>query len=272
MKLHHRFAAAVLFVIAALSMTAHAVPVSGQGTWETTLQGRDLDGNLANFEAYYDTVLGITWLANANYAQTNGHDDDGAMTWTTANAWAASLNPYGSGISGWRLPYTNPIDGTTADDATIAWDGSEDRGYNVSAPGTLYAGSTASEMAHLYFNTLGNKAYCAPGPYLQCTVQTGWGLNNTGPFSNLQDYHWSWSATPYAPFTDYAWTFHFDVGDQDIDTAFQDTIYEPAFLYAWAVHSGDVGASVVPLPATIWLFGSGLAGLIGFARCKKQAV
>jgi len=26
------------------------------------------------------------------------------MNWTTANTWAANLNPYGSNISGWRLP------------------------------------------------------------------------------------------------------------------------------------------------------------------------
>jgi len=29
-------------------------------------------------------------------------------------------------------------------------------------------------------------------------------------------------------------------------------------------------ASVVPIPATVWLFGSGLLGLVGIARRKKQ--
>jgi hypothetical protein len=34
----------------------------------------------------------------------------------------------------------------------------------------------------------------------------------------------------------------------------------------------DSGAqSAVPLPATVWLFGSGLLGLIGMARRKKVA-
>lgn len=50
----------------ALYAEVHAIPVSGQGTWETTLQGRDLDGNAATFEAYYDTVLDITWLADTD--------------------------------------------------------------------------------------------------------------------------------------------------------------------------------------------------------------
>ncbi|HHJ36602.1 MAG TPA: VPLPA-CTERM sorting domain-containing protein [Gammaproteobacteria bacterium] len=40
-------------------------------------------------------------------------------------------------------------------------------------------------------------------------------------------------------------------------------------LYAWAVQSGNVGTAVVPIPAAVWLFGSGLIGLIGLTRRKK---
>lgn len=32
---------------------------------------------------------------------------------------------------------------------------------------------------------------------------------------------------------------------------------------------GDITYSVVPVPAAVWLFGSGLIGLLGFARRKK---
>jgi len=39
--------------------------------------------------------------------------------------------------------------------------------------------------------------------------------------------------------------------------------------YGWAVRAGDVGA--VPVPAAVWLFGSGLLGLVGVARKKKAA-
>ena len=74
-------------------LSAHAVGISGQGTWETTLQARDLDGNLTTAEAYYDTALEITWLADANYAGTT-------MAWGTANSWAVNLNPYDSGTTG----------------------------------------------------------------------------------------------------------------------------------------------------------------------------
>lgn len=251
MKFHHRWAATALFVIASgVSALTHAAPVSGQGTWETTLQGRDLDGNLATFEAYYDTTLNITWLANANYAQTSGYDADGLMNWTTANSWAAGLNPYGSNITGWRLPttidagctYTNYYQGV-------------DCGYNI---------TTHSEMSYMFYVTLGDKAYYDTSG----SPQAGWGLTNSGPFSNVQSdiYNPYWSATEYAPpFTGYARRFYFSDGLQDGDD-------KAHSYYAWAVHAGDVGASAVPVPAAVWLFGSGLLGLIGFARRKKEVV
>ena len=37
--------------------------------------------------------------------------------------------------------------------------------------------------------------------------------------------------------------------------------------YGWAVRAGDVSA--VPVPAAVWLFGSGLIGLLGLARRKR---
>jgi hypothetical protein len=39
----------------------------------------------------------------------------------------------------------------------------------------------------------------------------------------------------------------------------------PSFHYSW---SFTVASTVVPVPATVWLFGSGLMGLIGVARRK----
>jgi hypothetical protein len=223
-----------------------------------SLVGRDLDGNLSTTEAYYDTVLDITWLGDGNYAGT-------AMDWATANSWAAGLDPYGSGITGWRLPDTNPIDGTTADDATYSYIGAEDRGYNVSAPGTLYAGSTASMMAHLFYNTLGGVAFCNS---TGCGIPN-WGLSNTGPFSNIQPTRY-WTATEYAPYTNhnYAWGFDMEGGAQNGFN--KGTNY----YYAWAVHYGDVGtaigAAVVPVPAAVWLFGSGLLGLLGLGRRRRH--
>lgn len=196
-----------------------AVAVSGQGTWETTLQGRDLDGNLATAEAYYDTVLNITWLADTNYSGIS-------MDWAPAIAWAAALDPYSSGITGWRLPNTDPVNGTDYS--------GDDFGWNISAPGTLYAGSTASEMAHLYYNTLGNLSpYFPSGEF----GQPGAGLTNTGPFSNIHvfDEDGYWSATEWSDTA--AWYFYFVNGYQDIT---EKTDVE-GDRYSWAVHDGDVG-------------------------------
>jgi hypothetical protein len=217
----------------AVSTTLHAASISGQGTWETTLQGRDLDGNISDgFEAYYDTSLNITWLADTNYAGT-------AMQWATANAWAGSLNPYGSGINGWRLP---TVTDTGPSGCNFAYTGT-DCGFNVN--------TATSEMAHMFYTTLGDKAYYNTSGI----AQAGYGLTNTGPFSNVQS-NFYWSTTEYAPSTSYAWYFHFGYGDQEYNGK--------AFSYfAWAVHAGDVGATVVPVPAAAWLFGSGLLGLVG---------
>lgn len=253
MKIQNVLGAVSACVLTLSTFAVQPAPVSGQGTWESTLQGRDLDSNLSTFEAYYDTVLDITWLADANYAGT-------PMNWTTANSWAAGLNPYGSGIMGWRLPDTSPADGV-AYDYNYAADGSTDSGYNISAPDTAHAGSTASEMAHLFYNTLGNLGYCDPVLSSGSTCsgpQSGLGLSNAGPFSNVQSNTY-WSATEYAPLPVNAWYFTMNRGDQRNTSKYNNR-------YAWAVHSGDVGASAVPVPAAVWLFGSGLFGLVGVAR------
>lgn len=230
-----------LCAAAAIPNIASAVAISGQGTWESTLQGRDLDGNLATFEAYYDTALNITWLANANYAGA-------AMNWTNANAWAAGLDPYGSGITGWRLPTT--ID-TGAPGAQCSYSGT-DCGVNID--------TASSEMAHMFYTTLGDNSYYTTSGM---DLQDGGGLTNTGPFSNIQSNVY-WSATEYSTNTYYAWGFNFGNGGQGINVKINDSIY------AWAVHAGDVGASAVPVPAAAWLFGSGLLGLVGMSRKHRR--
>jgi hypothetical protein len=101
---------------------------------------------------------------------------------------------------------------------------------------------TGSEMGDLFYNALGN---------------TAGSLTNTGPFSNVQSNNY-WSATEYAPDTTSAWLFTMyngHLGRYSKGNGF----------YGWAVLSGDV----VPVPAAVWLFGSGLLGLVGVARRKK---
>ncbi len=184
---HTVLGAACVSILIAVSGAAQAVAISGQGTWESTLQGRDLDGDLSTSEAYYDTVLDITWLADANYGSGSIYDDigvndiygtttDGEMTWQNALDWAASLNPYDSGIADWRLPTTVDV-GNNGCSYTSVYQG-VDCGDNI---------TTHSEMSHMFYVSLGNKAYYSTsGVY-----QPGYGLSNTGPFSNVQsDIYW----------------------------------------------------------------------------------
>jgi hypothetical protein len=119
----------------------------------------------------------------------------------------------------------------------------------------------------MYYVTLGNAGAYEPGfPDSTSVVPNPlWGLViNTGPFSNLQAIgfqdHNYWTGTEASSFQ--ALNFNFYNG-------FQDTFLQSKPYYAWAVRSGDLPLlAAVPVPAAVWLFGSGLLGLIGIARRK----
>lgn len=189
--------------------------------------------------AYYDDAADLTWLADADYA-------NGQMTWDQANTWVAGLNV--GGVTGWRLANTVDV-GNDGETYTNFYQG-VDAGYNI---------TTHSELSNMFYNVLGNTAkYDTSGAPTGCTAPN-FCLSNTGPFSNLRaDYYWS--ATEYAADTNYAWGLGMDDGGQG-------KIDKSSSLYAWAVQSGDVSA--VPVPAAVWLFGSGLIGLAGLAKRKK---
>ena len=205
------------------------------------------------FGLIYDDELDITWLQDANYAKTSGHDADGRMNWSNANAWAANLS-YDGGIYGiiddWRLTDVNPVD-NTAFDYSFSYDGSTDRGYNID--------SKQSEMGYMFYQNLGNTGY-----YDTSGTTTGCSgvdlcLSNTGLFDNLESYVY-WSAVEYAPSTSVAWAFYTGLGRQDPGSKGHE-------FYAWAVRSGDVTASTVPEPGVVLLMASGLLGVVS---CRKK--
>lgn len=238
----------------------HAGPVPGLGTWETTLQSRDINGD-GKVDAFFDTVLNISWLANGNAGAGSVFDStgystatDGKMKWADATAWAAGLDVYGT--TGWRLPATRDTGG-----AGCNWSnaGGTDCGYNVqtiSANGqTVY-----SEMAHMYYVTLGNLARCTPG-HASCVLQGGAGVVNSAGFEDLEwGVYWSGS-TVHNP-SPAAWSFGFNDGVQDGHTV-------PLEFYAWAVHDGDVGGAV-PEPASLALVLLAL-GLAAHAQRRPAA-
>ena len=204
---------------------------------QATLVGRDINGlavagSSAGAVFLYDTTLNITWLRNANV--------NGLMNWGQANTWAAgySLGSY----SGWRLP-TMVDTGTSG--CNFSYAGGTDCGYNVQTT----SGSTVySEMASLFYDTLGNKAYCPPGN-ATCigpgVPQTSWGLTNVGDFLNMQS-NFYWSGTEYAPGPGGAWGFDTGNGGQDAND-------KNIPFYAMAVRPGDVLAAQVPEPESLVL-------------------
>jgi hypothetical protein len=224
------------------------------GAAHAALQGRDLNGSVGSFEAYYDTDLDITWLADANYAKTSGYDADGRMSWAAANTWAAQLSFYNpltnETIDDWRLPTTTD---TGAAGCQFAYTGT-DCGYNVNP--------ASSEMAHLYFVELGNLSYytttgAVSGAYAGGSNPNST-LDNVGPFINFRsDFYWS--GTEYAPNPSGAWVFFTSYGSQG-------SIDKTVNFYALAVRPGDVAA--VPEAETYALMLAGL-GLIGW-RARRR--
>ena len=199
---------------------------------QAALQDRDLDGDSVT-DAFYDTTLNITWLRNA--------DVNGSMTWDNAMAWAADYSI--GGYSDWRLP-------TMLDTGTVGCNYSNfgtDCGYNVQTT----SGSTVySEMASLWYDTLGNVGYC--DALCVSEPQIGWGVTNTGDFLNLLPRYY-WYSLEYASDTSVAWEFSNFTGRQTASYKDYNT------FHAMAVHPGDVLA--VPEPGTLVLVALALAGL-----------
>lgn len=250
MRSHRAAVAFVAFILGLCGPSlAGAVGVSGQGTWESTLEGRDLDGNVSTAEAWYDTVLGITWLADANYAETSGYAV--RMDWYEAGSWISALTI--GGIGGWRLPTWTDMGPF---DCNHGFSGT-DCGYNVD--------TSSGEMAHMHYVTLGNLAFYDTSGNGE---QPGWGLTNTGPFANLQAFRY-WTSETFPGNVYSAVYFAFDTGEQYVSA--KTALGGVADQYAWAVHAGDVGVPVVPEPGTLWLCGTALAALGGAGRRRKAS-
>lgn len=211
----------------------------GSGTAQAALQGRDLNGSIDSFEAYYDTDLNITWLADANYAQTSGFDQS-TWNWYTASTWVANLSfTNGANVyDNWRLPTTLQPDASCSGLSTPY-------GYNC----------TGSEMGHLFYLELGGTAHHSI-------------VESTDPdlekFTNIhQGYYWG--STEYTQYPTGVWGFNFFGGFQI--AANKTDVYYPI----WAVSDGDVGIAAIPEPESYAMMLAGLGLIAAMARRRKIA-
>ncbi len=164
---------------------------------------------------------------------------NGLTDWQSQKDWAA-------GLDGALMYNIDP-------GYTITWDDDDWRlPTTVDENDSIGYGKTNSEMGHLYNTGLGNGT----------GGMTNTGPTNTGDFQNLVATVY-WSGTEYSGNTNNAWRFHFNDG-------YQDTFNKASNLYGMAVRSGQVATAAVPVPASVWLFGSGLVGLIGVSRRKRR--
>lgn len=208
----------------------------------------------------YDDVLDVTWLADANYAATSGHDTDGRMTWLAATTWAANLNFYDSvrnvTLTGWRLPSASPINGMFFN-YSLSNAGDTDVGYNISAHGTTYEKSTNSEIAYMYYINFGLQGFYD----LNGVWQSGYGVGSSdkvdiGDIKNLKASAY-WTNSVYGFEANSAFLFNTALGLQrGLDKDFEN--------YVWLVRDGDV--ALVPEPASAIMFCVGLTGLVLIRR------
>ncbi|HHZ94212.1 MAG TPA: DUF1566 domain-containing protein [Flavobacteriales bacterium] len=176
-------------------------------------------------QAYYDTVLDITWLGDANYAMTSGYDDDGYMDWEDSLLWADQL--VYAGFDNWRLPSKKKTSDPFVETCI---------GYNCDD----------TEMAFMFYVNLGGDG--------GATKLTG----DQGPFVNIRPEYWADIVVD----SEHSINYHFSDGIQFTHPNYNE-------FAVWAVMDGDIGA--VPIPASVWLFCSGLLGLFGATRWKDRA-
>jgi hypothetical protein len=197
----------------------------------------------------YSSVSNVTWTQDANLFKTM-YDADSSLIYQIASvtpiyndpAWGVQIiDPGDFSISTGRmswwggLAFTNYLN-------SINYAGSNQWRLPTSNAIEGYSGTAGHELAQLFYTELGGAA--------------GNNIPNTANFTNEQAFAY-WSGTEYASNPNNAWNFFTNGG-------YRDNIIKLGKFYAWAVSPGQVSA--VPVPGAVWLFGTGLVGLLGLKR------
>lgn len=176
---------------------------------------------------------GLVWLDFPNpYCQTWQYQMNWATNVIGSRLTVELFDGYTSDIdwsTGWRLP-------SSGDNPGFGYD------------------QTTSEFGHLFYVSLGNAGHSAPV--------------SKGPFAYLRTTPNSsgyWTETTYLASNGVTYSYGFL-----FSTGYQLTAYQSGQFYAMAVHPGTVSYTApVPVPATAWLLGAGLLGLVGIRRKNK---
>ena len=219
----------------------------------------DLDGDLSNgHEGVYDDVLDVTWLADANVAESNdfgvGASSTGAMQWATAEAMVAAMNASNGGsgylgINNWRQPSVLPLNGSSFDTANLTYDGSTDNGFQIGAPispaynpngqSPGFMGSEPMYHFHSNFEALG-ACYGVGTTLTACLDGSLRGiLNAPDPnnynsfFANIKDGSY-WTGTELSASSPNAFYFTTNNGSQQVGP-------KTTTFFAWPVADGMYG-------------------------------
>lgn len=247
------------------------------GTWSSA-RGINNSGAIVGFSKLFNTSF-----THAFIYENGVMSDLGTLGGTESNAYAISDAGYVTGnsrVASGEIHAFIAHDGVMSDLGTIA--GKISQGYDVNNLGAVVGDSTidtatGDRHAFLYQNnnmidlgTLGGRYSEALG-----INDNGWIVGNSDIALDPLD--------PFRPSSSHA--FLFDGSDMlDLNNLIRDIgditlmeavgINESGQIAAWGNTSNGIRSFllspiVVPAPATLWLFGSGLIGLIGIARRKK---
>jgi hypothetical protein len=185
-----------------------------------------------DFQAYYDTELGITWAANAAIRPPEPSQNQAEVSDFLANTFQID------GIGGWRLPNLD----RNGDQITATIGTQLGPTFSFDCASDQLACKDSELMYHYVFNAI------------------SWG--SPGPFQNVPPTYTRSSTLDYFNNTGGFYGVRFDSGSIVSD--------RPGgggpFSTVWAVYDGDVASIAVPEAASAWLFGSGLCLLAWFRR------